>query len=116
MARRHAPGAGDRSYVESLGILAASAHLRSLPQAAAIGVVWETCWPCGQSAQPKSECHRRRIPRHKARGLGLLGFDCGAGDVPLRTVASSKIGLDASDLACPEPSQKGNSYGRVREQ
>src|SRR5215208_4879169 len=85
--------------------------LRSLTQAAAIGVVWETSWPCGQSAQPKSECHRRRYTRHKARDLGPLGFDCGAGDVPLQTVASSKIGLDAPDLARPSPPQKGNSYG-----
>jgi hypothetical protein len=59
-----------------------------------MGVVSETYWPCGQSARLKPECHRRRSARHKARGWGPLGFDCGAGDVPQgRWLRRYRIGL-----------------------
>lgn len=34
-------------------------------------------WPCGQNAQPKSECHRRCAQHHEARGGGGLVLTAG---------------------------------------
>jgi hypothetical protein len=39
-------------------------------QTPAIGVESNTSRSCGRDAQPKPECHRRRYPRHEARGRG----------------------------------------------
>src|SRR5689334_1439758 len=50
---------------------------------AAKGVPWVANWPCGQSAAPQPECHRRRNLRTR-REAGVTGLDCGAGVVPLR--------------------------------
>jgi hypothetical protein len=36
----------------------------------AIGVQSYMSWPCGHDSHPKPECHRRRILRYKARGMG----------------------------------------------
>ena len=46
-----------------------------------------TCgWPCGQNAQPRPECHRRRGSSATRREVGATGFDCGVGAVPLRAI------------------------------
>jgi hypothetical protein len=34
------------------------------------GVVSGVRWPCGRDAQPRPDCHQRRIVRHAAGGLG----------------------------------------------
>jgi len=36
----------------------------------AFGVVSAVRWPCGRDAQPRPDCHQRRIVRHTAGGLG----------------------------------------------
>ena len=64
----------------------ASELLRSGSHQAAIGVLSNMSWPCGQNFRPKSGCHRRRTraTRREARVSRFL--TAGAGAVLLRTL------------------------------
>src|SRR3954447_4389510 len=44
-------------------------HVR-LGEVPGFGVVSTVRWPCGRDAQPRPDCHQRRIVRHTAGGLG----------------------------------------------
>lgn len=53
-------------------------------------------WPCGQDSRPKPGCHRRRDPRHEARGEGYRFLT--VGPVPYSYGRYPTGPVDASQL------------------
>src|SRR3954451_24650135 len=85
----------------------------------AFGVVSAVRWPCGRDAQPRPDCHQRRIVRGTAGGLGYwfgLRGRCRIGTGVMPGHANLKLRSEAAHRRAWEVAQRMTAtFERVAE-